>query len=178
MSRIGKKSIILSNKINTHIYNNKITIQGPKGEISQEISPNITIKQKDNELILTKKENSKIAEQLYGLSRTLINNMVLGVSVGFRKKLEIRGVGYRAKVENNKLTLNVGYSHPIEILFPKDILIEVENNTMITIEGINKEIVGQVAARIRQIRPPEPYKGKGIRYNQENVRKKIGKAGK
>lgn len=178
MSRIGKKSITLGNKIITSIKNNTITMEGPKGKISQEISHHIEINKKNNQLILSLKENSKEAQQLYGLSRTLINNMMLGVSIGFSKQLEIQGVGYRAQVEKNKLILNVGYSHPVEIHFPKEILITVENNTIITIKGINKEVVGQIAATIRQVKPPEPYKGKGIRYKRENIRKKAGKAGK
>lgn len=182
MSRIGKRSITLSEKINTEINNNFITIKGPKGELSQVIPDliNVTLSEESNQriLIVTTKKTTKKAQQLHGLSRTLINNMVIGVSEGFSKNLEIQGVGYRAQIDGKKLILNVGYSHPVIIDPPTKIAIKVENNTNIIISGINKEMVGQVAAKIRAIRPPEPYKGKGIRYKNEIVKKKIGKAGK
>jgi large subunit ribosomal protein L6 len=182
MSRIGKKCIVLSKKINTEIVHNTITIKGPKGKLSQKIHNLITVSiDNSNEykiLVVTAKDNTKQAQQLHGLSRTLIDNMIVGVSTGFSKKLEIKGVGYRSQMEGRKLILNVGYSHPVVIDPPNEILIQVENNTNIEILGIDKAMVGQLAAKIRSIRPPEPYKGKGIRYQGEMIKKKIGKAGK
>nr|YP_009391291.1 ribosomal protein L6 [Dipterocladia arabiensis]ARW59435.1 ribosomal protein L6 [Dipterocladia arabiensis] len=178
MSRIGKKEIIVPSSIKTKIDNSTILINGPKGELSYVISDLIIIKKIDNKIILEKKNNDKKTQAIYGLSRSIINNMVIGVSQGFEKKLIINGVGYRSQMNNKTLILNVGYSHPIEINTPKDIEIKVENNTEIYIKGINKETVGQIAAKIRSIRPPEPYKGKGIKYINENIKRKIGKAGK
>lgn len=178
MSRIGKSPIHLNAKIDIHIQNNKIKIKGPKGELSYLISPEIRIEHTKKVLKLYKNNESRIAKQLYGLSRTLISNMVIGVSQGFSKKLKIQGVGYRAQVDKNNLILNVGYSHPIFIELPPGISIKVENQTNIEVNGINKETVGEVAAKIRSVRPPEPYKGKGISYENEIIRKKVGKAGK
>nr|YP_009297884.1 ribosomal protein L6 [Kumanoa americana]AOM67618.1 ribosomal protein L6 [Kumanoa americana] len=182
MSRIGKQTIILPNPVNIDIKNNIVTIQGPKGQQSRNISPliDLAIQQLNDQklLCLTIKDKSKQSQSLYGLSRTLIDNMIIGVTEGFSKHLEIQGVGYRSQMDGNKLILNVGYSHPVIITPPKDIFIQVENNTNISIFGINKEIVGQLASTIRAIRPPEPYKGKGIRYKGEIVKKKVGKAGK
>nr|YP_009541711.1 ribosomal protein L6 [Synarthrophyton chejuense]AYR05720.1 ribosomal protein L6 [Synarthrophyton chejuense] len=178
MSRIGKNPIILKKNINVKINKKQIIIEGPKGSLSYILSPEINIEQTETELKLYKINESKTARQLYGLSRTLINNMVIGVSQGFNKKLKIQGVGYRAQIDKKNLILNVGYSHPVCIESQPDINIKVDNQTSIEVSGINKEIVGQVAAKIRSIRPPEPYKGKGIRYENEIVRKKVGKAGK
>lgn len=182
MSRIGKQAIILSDTVSVNIQNNMITVQGPKGEQSQNISSliNLTIQKLNDKklLCLTIKNRSKQSQALYGLSRTLINNMIIGVTEGFSKHLEIQGVGYRSQMDRDKLILNVGYSHPVVITPPKNVFIQVENNTNISISGINKETVGQLASTIRAIRPPEPYKGKGIRYKGEIVKKKVGKAGK
>lgn len=178
MSRIGKKIIILPEKINAEIQESLISIQGPKGKLSYQLSKLINIKQTNNILQLSIININKESQALYGLSRTIIHNMVLGVSDGFFKKLEIQGVGYRAQIDGSTLILNVGYSHPIKINPPLGISIKVENSTNIIVSGINKEIVGQIAAKIREIRPPEPYKGKGIRYSGEKVRRKVGKAGK
>lgn len=184
MSRIGKKCIVLSKAINTKIVNSMITVEGPKGKLSHKIHDLIEIslgKDDNNDsqvIVVTTKNSSKQAQQLHGLSRTLINNMVIGVSEGFTKDLEIQGVGYRSQMDGRKLILNVGYSHPVVIEPPSEISIKVNNNTNIEVTGIDKAIVGQLAAKIRSIRPPEPYKGKGIRYKGELVKKKIGKAGK
>nr|YP_009315395.1 Ribosomal protein L6 [Yamadaella caenomyce]SCW23850.1 Ribosomal protein L6 [Yamadaella caenomyce] len=182
MSRIGKQDIILFDKINASIEEQIITIEGPKGILTEELSNLITIKQYTNNdvkvISLKRKNDSKEARQLHGLSRTLVNNMVTGVSQGFYKVLEIRGVGYRSHMDGKNLILNVGYSHPVTIAPPTGISIQVENNTNIKVEGINKCLVGEIAAKIRSTRPPEPYKGKGIRYRNEIVKKKIGKAGK
>jgi len=179
MSRIGKSPIAINSEITVLLKDQKITIKGPKGTLKHSLPNLINIEQNKEFLIVKTKNNSKTAKELHGLSRTIINNMVIGVSKGFCKELEIQGVGYRAQVDKNKtLILNVGYSHAVNIQTPEGIKIEVNNNTKLKIQGINKEIVGQLAAQIRSIRPPEPYKGKGIRYNNEIVRKKVGKAGK
>lgn len=178
MSRIGKSPIYLNKQINIKLEGNKIEIKGPKGELNYLLSPEIKIEHTGNELRLYKTNESRVARQLYGLSRTIINNMVKGVSQGFSKTLEIQGVGYRAQVDGDNLTISVGYSHPVHIKFPPGINIKVNNNTNIEVSGISKETVGQVSAQIRSIRPPEPYKGKGIRYYNEIIRRKVGKAGK
>uniref|UniRef100_UPI0030024A1D ribosomal protein L6 n=1 Tax=Anunuuluaehu liula TaxID=3049639 RepID=UPI0030024A1D len=178
MSRIGKKIIILPKKVNADIKESLISIRGPKGKLSYKLSKLINIEQKNNQLKLRINNIDKESKALYGLSRTIINNMVIGVSDGFSKRLEIQGVGYRAQIDGKNLVLNVGYSHTIKIIPPEGISIAIENNTHIMVSGINKEIVGQVAAKIREVRPPEPYKGKGIRYLGEKVRRKVGKAGK
>nr|YP_010986137.1 ribosomal protein L6 [Polyopes affinis]WOL37055.1 ribosomal protein L6 [Polyopes affinis] len=178
MSRIGKKHIALPETVNAEIRDTIVLIEGPKGKITHKLSSLINIKQANNTLIVSRINNSKKAQSLHGLSRTIINNMVIGVSKGFSKQLEIQGVGYRSQIQDNNLILNIGYSHPVTIATPKNIDIKVEKNTTITISGINKEQVGQVAAKIREVRPPEPYKGKGIRYSNEIVQRKVGKAGK
>lgn len=178
MSRIGKKIIPIPKGVQVIIQDQEIVVKGPKGELKQSISPLIAIDQKENSLVLTKREQSRQAQQLYGLSRTLVNNSVVGVSEGFDQKLEITGVGYRSQMEGSTLILNMGYSHPVNIIPPAGITIKVEKNTSITVSGINKELVGQVAANIRSVRPPEPYKGKGIRYENEIIKRKVGKAGR
>nr|WCH56174.1 ribosomal protein L6 [Calliblepharis sp.] len=178
MSRIGKKIIALPLGIKVTIIKSNITIEGPKGKLSHSLSKMITIKKNNNQLQLYPTNNNKESKALHGLSRTIINNMVIGVSQGFKKNLEIQGVGYRCQMDGKNLILNIGYSHPVVINPPENIKIKVEENTNIVIEGINKETVGQIAAKIRSKRPPEPYKGKGIRYTGEIVRKKVGKAGK
>nr|QCI04244.1 ribosomal protein L6 [Anotrichium furcellatum] len=178
MSRIGKKEIIVPQNVNIKINGCNIQIKGSKGELSYQISPNINIVLNNNIIQLTKNNNNKKTQALYGLSRSIIANMILGVSQGFEKKLSIQGVGYRSQIEGDNLILNVGYSHPVIIKPPKGISIKVENNTNISIIGSSKELVGQIAAQIRSIRPPEPYKGKGIKYIDEYIRRKVGKAGK
>ena len=180
MSRIGKKIIVLPPEINAKIENSFIYISGPKGELKHSILNEIEVNLNINEktIQINKLNNTKKAQALHGLYRSIINNMVIGVSQGFEKKLIINGVGYRSYNEGHNLILNVGYSHPITIQPPKDINIKVENNINITVSGINKETVGQIAAKIRATRPPEPYKGKGIKYFNETIRRKVGKAGK
>jgi large subunit ribosomal protein L6 len=182
MSRIGKKAIIIPDQINMTIENDIIVIEGPRGKLSQKISQSISLTlenlHKNKILSIGTNNNSKESKKLHGLCRTLINNMVIGVTQGFSKSLEIQGVGYRSQMDGQKLILNVGYSHPVFINPPEQILIKVDNNINITVLGIDKEIVGQVASKIRSIRPPEPYKGKGIRYKGEIIKKKVGKAGK
>nr|AYR06427.1 ribosomal protein L6 [Rhodogorgon sp.] len=172
MSRIGKKDIYINNTISINMEENIITINGPKGELSYKLPTQIKVEQTNNILKVSRNGNTKISQELHGLHRTLINNMIIGVTQGFSKTLEIQGVGYRAQIDKNNLILNIGYSHPVHIKPPSNINIKVDNNTQITVYGINKETVGQIAAQIRDIRPPEPYKGKGIRYEKEQVRKK------
>ena len=178
MSRIGKKEIELPQNTEIVIDNSLVQIQGDKGKTSYKLPKDIKVFKEGNKLIVKKDKQTKENQALHGLSRSIINNMAIGVSTGFKKKLIIQGVGYRAQMDNKNLILNLGYSHIIEIKPPEDITIETENNTTIIISGISKEKVGQVAAKIRSTRPPEPYKGKGIRYENETVRRKIGKAGK
>nr|YP_010198662.1 ribosomal protein L6 [Gracilaria pacifica]UAD87078.1 ribosomal protein L6 [Gracilaria pacifica] len=180
MSRIGKKTINLPQNTDIEIIKSTVNIKGPKGQLSYQLPKVIQIKYdiKNQTLNLYKTQENKEAQKLYGLSRTIIKNMILGVSEGFEKKLQIQGVGYRSQLQGKNLILNVGYSHQVTVEPPNNIVIEVENNTNITIKGIQKDKVGEIAAQIRRIRPPEPYKGKGIRYLNEKINLKVGKAGK
>nr|YP_010618743.1 Ribosomal protein L6 [Rhodomelopsis africana]WAX02756.1 Ribosomal protein L6 [Rhodomelopsis africana] len=178
MSRIGRKEIIIPKNIEVIINQSEIFVKGNKGTLYYKVSELIEIGRQNNVIKLTKKKKTQKAQAIHGLSRSIINNMIHGVSKGFEKKLVIQGVGYRSQMEEKNLILNMGYSHPVKIEPPKDINIKVENNTNIFISGINKETVGQIAAKIRSVRPPEPYKGKGIRYENETVKRKVGKAGK
>ena len=156
---------------------NIVTVKGAKGELSERISTLITVKVEDNVIYVTRSSDNKESRSLHGLSRTLISNMVTGVSAGFERKLEITGVGYKADKQGDKLVLNVGYSHPVEMIDPEGITTETPSATEIIVKGVNKAEVGNYAAIIRAWRPPEPYKGKGIRYSGEKVRRKEGKAG-
>jgi large subunit ribosomal protein L6 len=155
-----------------------VTVKGPKGQLFRTLPSEVEISQEGDTVLVKQRDDSRAARQRHGLSRTLIANMVEGVSQGFQRRLEITGVGYRAQVQGQNLTLNMGYSHPVQIEPPDGIQFLVENNTNVLVSGIDKEIVGNTAARIRAVRPPEPYKGKGIRYAGEVVRRKAGKAGK
>jgi large subunit ribosomal protein L6 len=155
-----------------------VTVKGPKGELVRTFSPLVAISHEENEIVVTTVEETRDANAQHGLTRTLIHNMVLGVSEGFEKKLQLVGVGYRATLKGNKLEMSLGYSHPVIIEAPENITFEVPDNTHINVKGISKEQVGQVAAEIRSKRAPEPYKGKGIRYIDEHVRRKLGKAAK
>ena len=179
MSRIGKQPIPIPDKVTAQISGQHITIKGPKGTLEREIPEPIEVKQEGNEILVAPTNSSRIGRQRHGLCRTLVSNMVDGVSKGFQKRLQILGVGYRAQAQGKKLTLNVGYSNPVEIEMPNGIDVAVENrNTEVIVSGIDKEVVGNIAARIRGVRPPEPYKGKGIRYFDEQVKRKAGKTGK
>lgn len=179
MSRIGKLPIPIPDKVSAQISGQTVTIKGPKGTLSREIPEPIEVKQEGNTIVVTPTNDSRIGRQRHGLCRTLVANMVDGVSTGFQKRLMIQGVGYRAQAQGKKLTLNVGYSKPVEMEMPDGIDVAVENrNVEVVVSGINKEVVGNVAARIRSVRPPEPYKGKGIRYADEQIRRKAGKTGK
>ncbi|MBQ1612867.1 MAG: 50S ribosomal protein L6 [Alphaproteobacteria bacterium] len=178
MSRIGKKPIDIPQGVEVKIDGQKVTAKGPLGEESVNVRSEIKVEIKDNQVVLTKVVDSREADALYGLSRTLVANAVHGVKDGFVKNLEIQGVGYRANMEGKNLNLALGYSHPVIVEPPAGITITVEANTKITVKGSNKQTVGDVAAFIRAKRPPEVYKGKGIRYEGEYVRRKAGKAGK
>ncbi len=178
MSRIGRRPIPLPAQVEVQLEGQQISVKGPKGQLSRSLPPLISVAQQGQMLTVSRVNDSRPARQLHGLCRTLVANMVDGVCKGFERRLELVGVGYRASTQGNKLILNVGYSHPVEIPFPPGIQIAVENNTTIVVSGSDKELVGNTAARIRAVRPPEPYKGKGIRYLGEQVRRKAGKSGK
>jgi len=160
------------------IAGHDVTVTGPKGTLSRQLHPEIAVAREGDEIVVTRPSEAKTHKQLHGLTRTLVNNMVVGVTEGYRKDLEISGVGYRAALVGRKLQLNLGYSHPVEIEPPTGVSFEVENPTRLAVVGIDKELVGEVAARVRASRKPEPYKGKGVRYAGEQIRRKAGKAGK
>ena len=178
MSRIGRLPITVPSGVDVTIDGRNVTVTGPKGTLSRALHPDMTVSREDGTLVVTRPTEQKTHKQLHGLTRTLVNNMVVGVTDGYRKGLEITGVGYRAALNGKKLTLNLGYSHPIEIDPPEGISFEVENPTRLAVVGIDKELVGQIAAKVRATRKPEPYKGKGVRYAGEYIRRKAGKAGK
>ncbi|MAB06966.1 MAG: 50S ribosomal protein L6 [Rhodobacteraceae bacterium] len=181
MSRIGKLPVPLSDKVEFSIEaDNMISVKGEKGSNTLRIHPNITVEKNENEIVVKRNSDQKQDRALHGLYRALINNMVVGVTEGYTKKLEIIGVGFRAAMNNNVLELNLGYSHPIFFVPPEGISIEVDTksskNPILIISGVDKELVGQVSAKIRSFRKPEPYKGKGIRYQGEHIRRKAGKS--
>ena len=178
MSRIGKRPIAIPSKVEVTIDGLTVNVKGPKGNLSRELPDLVTISQEGEELKVIRENDSRKARERHGLSRTLVANMIEGVSQGFEKKLQIQGVGYRAQAQGAKLTLNVGYSKPVEMQMPEGISVAVNNNTEVVVTGIDKELVGNIAAKIRAVRPPEVYKGKGIRYLGEYVRRKVGKSGK
>lgn len=170
--------IPLSPQVKVEVEGRKVKVSGPLGELQVEIRPEVKLEQADNEIKVERKKNDQVSRSLHGLTRSLIANMVTGVEKGWEKKLELVGVGYRAQLSGEKLTLNVGYSHPVEIDAPEGIKFALEDNTKIKVSGIDKQLVGETAATIRKVRPPEPYQGKGIRYSGEYVRRKAGKTGK
>ena len=179
MSRIGRQPIVLPAGVTVTVgEDNIVTVKGPKGTLSEKISPVITASVEGNTVNVTRSSDEKMERSLHGLSRTLINNMVVGVSAGYSKKLEIIGVGYRAQKQGNKLVMNLGYSHTVEFAEENGITFEVPDQTTVIVNGISKQTVGQVAAQIREKRPPEPYLGKGIKYSGEYIRRKAGKTGK
>ncbi len=178
MSRIGRLPIPVPSTVDVTIDGRNVTVKGPKGILTRSLHPDMTVSREDATLVVTRPTEQKTHKQLHGLTRTLVNNMVVGVTDGYRKGIEITGVGYRAALVGRKLTLNLGYSHPIEINPPEGISFEVENPTRLAVVGIDKELVGQIAAKVRASRKPEPYKGKGVRYAGEVIRRKAGKAGK
>lgn len=177
MSKIGKLPINLPAGVEAQLTENIIIVSGPKGKLQMVVPRNVKVENKENTLYLTLKKNFSSASAIYGTTRALIANMVVGVSVGWKKELELVGAGYKAEVSGKDLILNVGFSHPVKIVSPETIALKVEKN-MITVEGTDKEIVGQMASKIRAVNPPEPYKGKGIKYKDEVIRRKAGKAAK
>ena len=178
MSRIGKMPVVIPAGVTVDIQpGNVVTVKGPKGELKRELDHEMTLEQKDNEIIVTRPDDLKRHKALHGLTRALLHNMVVGVTDGFTKTLEINGVGYRAQKQGKKLVLSLGYSHPIEMEDPEGLESTVDGNKII-IKGIDKQAVGQYAANIREKRAPEPYKGKGIKYSDEIIRRKVGKTGK
>lgn len=177
MSRIGKQPIELPSGVKVEIQGTHIKITGSRGALERDIRPEIEIKQDGDRLVVSPKGTSKRIQAFWGMTRSLVNNMIVGVDKGFQKKLIVEGVGYRAKVERSTLTLSVGYSNPVDFQLPEGIAADVDKNNVITLDGIDKELLGLTAARIRQVRKPEPYKGKGIRYEGEYIARKVGKAG-
>ena len=175
MSRIGKTPITLPQKVSISVTNGTVTVEGPKGKLSWQLPQAITIRIEETTLFIERANDERETRALHGLARALVNNMVTGVSEGFRRDLEIQGVGFRSAVKGEHLDLSIGYSHPVLFKIPQNIKITVTDNTKISVEGIDKHLVGQVAADIRAYYPPEPYKGKGIRYAGEQVRRKEGK---
>ncbi|MFX3631208.1 MAG: 50S ribosomal protein L6 [Candidatus Pristimantibacillus sp.] len=178
MSRIGRKPIQVPNGVDVNLDNTLITVKGPKGTLSRELHKDMKINVEANEIVVERPSDNKLHRSLHGTTRSIIANMVSGVTDGFSKNLELVGVGYRASKSGEKLVLNVGYSHPVEITPDNGIEFDVPVNTKITVKGIDKELVGAIAAKVRSVREPEPYKGKGIKYEGERIIRKEGKAGK
>ena len=179
MSRIGRMPIAIPAGVTVEVAeNNKVTVKGPKGTLERVLPAEMDIKVEGDEVVVTRPNDLKKMKSFHGLTRTLIHNMVVGVTEGFEKKLEVNGVGYRASKQGKKLTLNLGYSHPVEMEDPEGLETVLEGQNKITVKGIDKEKVGQYAAEIRDKRRPEPYKGKGIKYADETIRRKVGKTGK
>jgi len=178
MSRIGKMPVPIPRGVEINLEGRTVSVKGPRGDLSREIDADMQVKLDDSQLLVTRPSDQARHRAMHGLTRSLIANMVSGVSEGFSKTLEMQGVGYRAQMQGQDLMLSVGYSHPVQVAPPPGIQFEVEGTSRIVIRGIDKQLVGQVAADVRKVRPPEPYKGKGIRYLGEYVRRKAGKAGK
>ena len=178
MSRIGKKPVVIPAGVTVEVKGHTVTVKGPKGTLTRDFHPNIALEVQENEVVFTRPNDSKENRSLHGTMRSVFSNMVEGVANGFKKELDLIGVGYRAQKQGNKLVLNVGLSHPVEFEPLEGAGFEVPSNTKIIVEGYDKEKVGALAANIRGVRPPEPYKGKGIRYTDEYVRRKEGKTGK
>ncbi len=178
MSRIGKRPITIPAKVQVTINGTNVLVKGPKGELSRNLPNNVKLSQEGEILLVNRQDETRTSRQLHGLCRTLVANMVEGVSTGFQRRLEIQGVGYRAQLQGRNLVLNMGYSHQVQIVPPEGVQFVVEGNTNVIVSGYDKEVVGNTAAKIRDVRRPEPYKGKGIRYAGEVVRRKAGKTGK
>ena len=178
MSRIGKNPIPIPDKVNVTLDGLAVTVKGPKGELKRTLPVGVSVNQVDNSIVVAPTSTKRSSRERHGLCRTLVANMVEGVSKGYSKKLEIIGVGYRAQVKGKKLVVSAGYSHPVEMDAPDGVTFAVENNTLVTVSGADKELVGNEAAKVRGIRPPEPYKGKGIKYEGERILRKAGKTGK
>ncbi len=177
MSRVGRRPIALPKGVTVTLDGKRVTVKGPKGELARTVHPEMGLAVENGAVQVSRPSDESRHRALHGLTRALIANMVRGVNAGFSKQLEIQGVGYRAEAQGGGLKLQLGFSHPVQYKAPPGIKLSVENNTLVTVAGIDKEVVGQVAADLRAIRPPEPYKGKGIRYRDEQVRRKAGKTG-
>jgi large subunit ribosomal protein L6 len=177
MSRIGNKPVVIPSNVTITVDGNTVKVKGPKGELSQSFRPEVSVTVKDGQVAIERSGDEKSVKALHGLTRALIANMVQGVTGGYKKTLEIVGVGYKAEKKGKTLVLTVGYSHPVQYPEPAGITLSTQSPTVVVIEGTDKQKVGQVAAELRDVRPPEPYKGKGIRYQGEQVRRKAGKAG-
>ena len=175
MSRIGNRKIAIPEGVTVTVENNKVTVKGPKGELSETFNKELTIKVEDNNVVITRPNDLKVIKSLHGTTNANITNMIVGVSAGYKKELEIVGVGYRFQVTGNKINVNAGFSHPVVVEAPADLQVEQVNATEIAISGIDKQKVSEFAANIRKLRKPEPYKGKGIRYKGEHIRRKEGK---
>ena len=178
MSRIGRKPVVVPAGVEVAVNGNIVTVKGPKGQLEQEISKNLTVEVKEGEVVVTRPTDNREDRSQHGLARTLINNMIVGVTQGFEKKMQLIGVGYKAEKKGNTLVMNLGYSHPVEMVDPEGITTEVPNATEVIVKGADKALVGNYAANIRAWRKPEPYKGKGIKYVDEVIRRKEGKTGK
>ena len=178
MSRIGKQPIPVPDKVSVSLEGLSVTVKGPKGELNRTLPEGVTISQVDNSIVVTPVSDKRKSRERHGLCRSLVANMIEGVSKGYTRKLEIVGVGSRAQVKGKNLVVSAGYSHPVEVVPPNGIAFAVQNNTNVTVSGADKELVGNEAAKIRAIRPPEPYKGKGIKYEGERILRKAGKSGK
>jgi large subunit ribosomal protein L6 len=177
MSRIGKRPVPLPQGVTVSVAGREVTVKGPKGEIKRLVHPEMKVEADDKQVLVARPSDETRHKALHGLTRTLIRNMVQGVSQGYSKSLEIHGVGYKAELQGGGLKLTVGFSHPVDFKAPPGIKFTVDNNTLIKVDGVDKELVGQVASEVRKVRPPEPYQGKGIRYQGEHVRRKAGKTG-
>jgi large subunit ribosomal protein L6 len=178
MSRIGKAPIPIPDKVTVQLAGLAVTVKGPKGELKRVLPDGVSVTQNGDVLQVSPDSQARLCRERHGLSRTLLANMIEGVSQGFSRKLEIVGVGYRAQVQGKKLVVSAGYSHPVEMIPPDGVTFVVENNTTVIVSGADKELVGNEAAKVRAIRPPEPYKGKGIKYEGEKILRKVGKSGK
>ncbi len=178
MSRIGRKPVVVPAGVEVIVNGNVVTVKGPKGQLEQEISKNLTVEVKEGEVVVTRPSDNREDRSQHGLARTLINNMIIGVTQGFEKKMQLIGVGYKAEKKGNTLVMNLGYSHPVEMVDPEGITTEVPSATEVIVKGADKALVGNYAANIRAWRKPEPYKGKGIKYVDEVIRRKEGKTGK
>jgi large subunit ribosomal protein L6 len=177
MSRVGKKPIPIPKEVKVVLNDEGLMVKGPKGELNRVMPPQLSVQVEVNQVTIHPQDDSQKVRALFGLFRTLVANMVKGVSEGFERVLEIQGVGYRAELQGNQLVLNLGYSHPVPFQLPEGISAQVERQTRVVLRGIDRDLLGLTAARIRRFRPPEPYKGKGIKYQEEKIRRKVGKTG-
>ncbi len=177
MSRVGKKPIPIPKEVKVVLTEEGLTVKGPKGELSRSMPPQLSLQLEGNQVLIRPQDDSQKVKALFGLFRTLVANMVKGVAEGFERVLEIQGVGYRAEIQGSQLVLNLGYSHPVPFQLPDGISAQVEKQTRVVLRGIDRDLLGLTAARIRRFRPPEPYKGKGIKYLEEKIRRKVGKTG-